>query len=387
MTVYTHLRQERVYFGEDYAAALADEVERLSRGRAYFLASHSMAEKTDLVVRAEAAQGDRFAGCATGMPPHTPREAVLEMTRGARAARADLIVTFGGGSLTDAGKLVRLCLDQDIDNIDGFDRFRTIVHTDGRREFPQLPEIDIPQITIPTTLSGGEFNLSAGCTDVRAKSKQLYRHPSLTPVAVILDPSTTVYTPQWLWMSTGMRAVDHCIETICSHLGNRQSDGAAFNGLRLLCAGLPAVKANPKDLQARLNCQIGAWQAMEHNQSGVSMGASHGIGHVLGGTCSVPHGQTSCVMLPAVLKWNADHNAERQALVSETMGRPGEPASRVVEEFVAALGQPTRLSQVDVGPDQFSTIALHAMHDHYIHTNPRLIDSPAQIEEILGLAA
>ena len=59
------------------------------------------------------------------------------------------------------------------------------------------------------------------------------------------------------------------------------------------------------------------------SQNGVTKGASHGIGHVLGGTAGVPHGYTSCVMLPHVLRFNEPVNAARQAWVSEALGRPG----------------------------------------------------------------
>ncbi|MBT6277594.1 MAG: iron-containing alcohol dehydrogenase, partial [Chromatiales bacterium] len=294
---------------------------------------------------------------------------------------------FGGGSLTDAGKMVRLALQHDITDIDGFDAFRSVVNADGSSHRPDIEPLSVPQVTIPTTLSGGEFNVSAGCTHVQAKAKQLYRHTSLVPTAVILDPATTIYTPEWLWLSTGMRAVDHCVETICSQHGHRQSDGAALNGLRLLVQGLSAAKENSNDLEARLNCQIGAWQSMEHNQSSVPMGASHGIGHVLGGTCGVPHGHTSCVMLPATLRWNVSVNADRQALVAEAFGRPGAAAADAVEDFVRGLGQPTRLSEVGVGPEQFEEVARHSMHDRYIHANPRTITSPSQVMEILALAA
>ena len=387
MTTFIQFPQERVYFGEDYSEALSGEVERLGARRVFILASETLCRRTDLVRRAAEELGGNSSGQATGMPPHTPRDAVLDMAKAASDANADLIVTLGGGSLTDAGKMVRLCMEHGIDGVGGFDAYRNIVHADGRIETRHYGAVSIPQITIPTTLSGGEFNISAGCTDQRVQSKQLYRHPSLMPKAVILDPAVTVHTPQWLWLSTGMRAVDHCVETICSHLGNRQSDGAAFNGLRLLVAGLPAVEADPDNLDARLDCLVGAWQSMEHNQSGVPMGASHGIGHVLGGTCGVPHGHTSCIMLPAVLRWNRTANADRQAQVSEIFGRPGEDAATVVEDFVRSLGQPTRLSEVGVLPEQFPEVARHALHDRYLHTNPRAIGSAQDIVEILELAA
>ena len=116
------------------------------------------------------------------------------------------------------------------------------------------------------------------------------------------------------------------------------------------------------------------------------MGASHGIGHVLGGTCGVAHGHTSCVMLPNVLRWNRSVNADRQAMVSEAFGRPGEEAADVVGEFISSLGMPRTLTEVGVGPDQFDTVARNAMHDRYIYTNPRKIDGPEQVREILELA-
>ena len=110
------------------------------------------------------------------------------------------------------------------------------------------------------------------------------------PRTVILDPEASVHTPEWLFLSTGIRAVDHAVEDICSVNGQPISEGAAYHALRLLGKGLPAVKADPGDREARLDCQIGAWMSMVGSQTGVSKGASHGIGHVLGGTAGVPHG-------------------------------------------------------------------------------------------------
>ena len=89
---------------------------------------------------------------------------------------------------------------------------------------------------------------------------------------------------------------------------------------------------------------------MVGSQTGVPKGASHGIGHVLGGTAHVPHGYTSCVMLPHVLRFNSAVNADRQALVSEALGRPGDPAADVVAGLIAALGLPQTLRDVGVKP-------------------------------------
>ena len=96
---------------------------------------------------------------------------------------------------------------------------------------------------------------------------------------------------------------------------------------------------------------------MVGSQTGVSKGASHGIGHVLGGTAGVPHGYTSCVMLPHVLRFNHPVNAGKQARVSEALGRPEVPAADAVAELIAGLGLPTRLRDVGVKPEQLDRIA------------------------------
>jgi maleylacetate reductase len=196
----------------------------------------------------------------------------------------------------------------------------------------------------------------------------------------------TVHTPEWLFLSTGIRAVDHAVEDICSINPQPLSDGTSIHALRLLSRGLRAVKADPSDLQARLDCQLGCWMSIMGSQNGVQKGASHGIGHVLGGTAGVPHGYTSCVMLPPVLRFNASVNAERQAWVSEALGRPGKPAGDAVAELVADLGLPGTLRAVGVKQEQLDRIAEESMHDRWVHTNPRKIAGPPDVRVLLEAA-
>jgi alcohol dehydrogenase class IV len=204
---------------------------------------------------------------------------------------------------------------------------------------------------------------------------------------VVLDPAVTVHTPEWLWLSTGIRAVDHCVEGICSTEANPYADAQALHGLGLLCRGLPRVKADPYDLAARLDCQIGSWLSMGPLASGVPMGASHGIGYVLGAVFDIPHGHTSCIMLPAVMRWNKPANAERQALVAAAMEHPGEDAGDVLAAFIAGLGMPRSLGAVKIGPESFARLAEQAMDTPWVPRNPRPIAGPAQVREILELAA
>ena len=165
------------------------------------------------------------------------------------------------------------------------------------------------------------------------------------------------------------------------------SEGASYHALKLLGRGLRGVKSDPLDLDARLDCQLGAWMSMVGSQTGVPKGASHGIGHVLGGTAHVPHGYTSCVMLPHVLRFNA--SGQRRSPGAGQRGAradPSVPAADAVAELIAGLGLPGRLRDVGVKPEQLDRIAELSMHDRWIHTNPRKIDGPAVVRELLDAA-
>ncbi len=378
---------DRIIYGKPAAPTLAAEAERLGAKRVFLLVSRTLDRETDWVDAMRAALGPRYAGSHDGMPSHTPRDAVLTATEAARAVGADLIVTFGGGSGTDAGKMVRLALKHDIRGTQDFDRFVARVGPDGKRVIPVFDGPDIPQIAIPTTLSGGDFNLSAGATDTRTMLKEIFRHSLIAPRVIILDAAVTVRTPMWLWLSTGIRALDHAVETVCSQFADKRSYAEALEAIRLLAVALPATKADPDALAPRLDALLGVWLSMEHNRFKVPMGASHGIGHVLGGTCDVPHGYTSCIMLPTVLRWNEPANADRQALVAEAFGQAGRRACDVVHDFVAGLGLPRTLAEVGVTPDRFDTVAKAALLDHYLHTNPRPVHGVDDILEMLRLAA
>lgn len=194
---------DRVAFGRPAAEAVCAAAERLGAQRVFILAGGTLNRKTDAVARIAEALGSRYAGTHDDMPAHSPRDAVVACANKAREAGCDLLLSVGGGSTTDGGKAVTICLEHDIREPDGLEPYRTVVdNLTGKRSFPQYRPPRVRQICVPTTLSGGEFNARAGVTEPRLKLKQAYIHPGLIPLQVIFDPAITRHTPEWLWLST-----------------------------------------------------------------------------------------------------------------------------------------------------------------------------------------
>ena len=387
--IHGHQDIERVVYGKPAGPALRAEAERLGARRVFLTTSKSVAQSALLadIIRD---LGDRYAGVYAGITAHSPRPCVIEGAQAARAAKADLIVAVGGGSAIDATKVILIALWQNATKIEDLDAYRAGKPQAGFNapaEAIAPPADAIRMIAVPTTLSAAEFNAFAGISDPRYGIKESFGHRLVVPRVIVLDPAATLATPMDLMLSTGLKAVDHAVEGLCSQQAHPFAIGTSTEALRLLARALPGHKARPEDMETRLDLQFGMWLSIGAGTSGVGVGASHGIGHVLGAACGVPHGHTSCVMLPSVLRWNLPANAERQKRVSEAFGKPDVPAADLVAGLVKTLGLPTRLSEVGVGRDRFCEIGEKAMHDRAVLNNPRSITSPDQVVEILELAS
>lgn len=320
----------------------------------------------------------RCVGAVAGVRPHSPREDVLVIAERFRADRADTFVALGGGSVCDAVKAARLCLGNAVASEGDFGRMRS----------GELP-VDAPRgtfVMIPTTLAAGEYTAYAGVTDTRGLRKDAYFHPQLAPDVVLLDPAMTTSTPGSLWLSTGIRALDHAVETWCSRHATPYFDALALHAIRLLVPGLRHCHAGPNDLQARAQCQVASWLSIQGFVAGISFGCSHGIGHALGGVAGVPHGAASCIVLPHALEFNATVNGRRQATLSQIMGAPGVAAADLVAQLVDDLGLPRRLRDLGVAADVLPAVATEAMMSRHVRANPRPIESVAEVMAILERA-
>ncbi len=382
---YRFPRQDTVIYGRPAHEAVADLAKRYNASRLFILTTKSLGGPEGLAAKLAANLGALCVGTFDAIASHSPRADVIAGAAAARAANADLLIALGGGSVIDATKLIQLCLWAGFTRTDELGPYR-LGRGDDRKDASQIVS-GVRMIAIPTTLSAAEFTPVAGVTDGEKHVKEAYTHLDFAPRAVILDPAITLATPPRLWFSTGMKAVDHAVEQLCHPERAPLADALAAEGLRLLAKGLAASHDDPADLEARAQCQHGMWLAISGAGSGRGMGASHAIGHTLGGSYDIPHGITSCITLHGVLAWNRDYSSDRQRLVSRLMGKRALPAADVVRDLVKMLGLPWRLSEVMIGRSHFRAIAEHTMHDRGIRTNPRPIRSADDIVEILELCA
>ena len=374
--------QQRVVYGKAAAQAVEEEVQAAGAQRVLVATTRSLSAGA-LVAGVIDALGSRCAGKFDAIRAHTPRAAVLAGAEQARAQQADLIVAVGGGSVIDCAKAMLLCVWRGIRADEGLDRLlEAPLESSAWDADPQR----LRMLAVPTTLSAAEFSTSAGVTDVVRARKQRFNHPLIVPRSVVLDPVATLGTPQELFLSSGMRAMDHAVERWLSISPTPYADAVSTQAMGMLAHALPAIRRHPEDLQARLEAQMAAWLSTLGEAARTSVGASHGLGYILGAVRGVPHGVTSCITLPAVLAWNEPVNGERQKRVSAMLGHPERRACEALREFVAALGVPHRLRDVGIAEHDLPDLARHYDGTGPISTNPRPVRGPEDLVEILRFA-
>jgi alcohol dehydrogenase len=309
--------------------------------------------------------------------------------KAAKKAGADVFVSVGGGSPIDSARAMALCLAEGLTEACQLDNYMVKFQYPDKVEIPSMRREAIPHISISTTLSMAEFTNIAGITDEERKVKDLYIDNNLMVKVAILDPEMTVTTPAWLWGSTGIRSMDHAVESICSISHMPLNDALSLAAISMLFEHLPTSTEDPKDIAARGQCQIAGWMSI-FGITNVMVGLSHGIGHQLGAICNAPHGVTSCLMLPHIMEFNRPVTADRQAIIAKAMGidtrgmtdeEAATKAADTLYNFIKDLKVSQRLRDWGVQEANFEVIADSAMQDMVVAGNPR----PVRREDIIEL--
>ena len=314
---FTYANPRVIHWGAGSVAQLEAELERVHATRVGLVTTRS------LLGHANALPIQPLTTVVIGQ--HAP---LSQIERGVeQAASAEALVSFGGGSAIDAAKIISVRL----------------ADAGGQA---------VPHIALPTTLSVAELAAGAGFTN-ESGDKAGMRDPRLMVQAVIYDAELTLATPIQLWLSTGIRALDHAVEGFLADGEHPFSDVMSLEAIRRLFDSLPRARAAPDDANVRTENQVAAW--FSFTLPGASAGGlSHTMGKQIGARHGIPHGVTSCLLLPHVMRYLAGQAPDRMRLLSQAMG--GSPAD-MVQHLIAALGLPRHIGDYGIGEPELRTAA------------------------------
>lgn len=329
---YAYTCNQTVQFGPGSAAtSLPKLLKKFSIGKALIVCGKSLATKTDVISRIEKILGPCHAGTFTEIGQHAPFSGIEMGLAEYQSRGADCIISVGGGSPIDASKAISYYSHEKTG--------RFITH-----------------IAIPTTLSAAEFTPMAGFT--KDGKKTGVADPNLPPTAVILDAEYSLKTPIKLWLTTGLRALDHAIETLYRPYAPPFIRTLAYSAISDLFEYLPKCKANPEDLTIRQRLQLAAWHSLfpykQEDDAKSALGLSHAIGYCLGAPYSIAHGQCSCISLGPTIRFKAHHQASEQDLANLAAILPliGQKSTGSVTSDVEKVGDAVDGLVKELGYDQ-----------------------------------
>ncbi len=365
-------RLERVTSGAGIIDSLAVEIDRRRLSRVVVVTGRTLGASA-LLTRITNPLGDRCVHVFKDAKQHVPSHSVVELALAIDQRHADCVISFGGGSPIDTVKAA----------------IHTLLTAGGGGHSTDEGPV---HIAIPTTLSAGEFTAVAGITDERTKVKRAVSDPRLVPRTVYTDPTVTLETPPWLWAASGVRALDHAVETIYSSRHHPLSDAVAARGLSMLVKHLPPSlsTAGAEQLEHRLQCQLGAWLSV-FGVTNAGLGLSHALGHQIGPRWDVPHGVTSCITLPHAMRYMATRAPERFGSIAQAFGLPFDVANAKnvalesadrMTRFIGQFALPQRLRDVHVPLEEIREVA-GLVHD--ILDSAQASDRPASSEQLASM--
>ena len=364
----------RIVFGAGAVSQLATVASNLRASRALVICGSTVA-RGPMLSRVKSGLGGATAGVFSEVIGHTPVDMVERGAALARANKADVLISVGGGSAIDAGKAIAIHLATKGD----LGRYSIKYQPGGTMSCERLPQPLIPHIAIPTTTgSASDILPTAACRDVRSRQKLLFWDHALVPQATILDPEMAVYADARLTAATGMSAVARSIEAIYSANRHPLSTGLALHALRLLRTSLPRSIEAPGDIEARAGCQIAVvMSGMAAINAMVSL--VHAIGHVVGGRYGLQHGISHAILLAPAMRLLIPVIGDEQRLVCDALASNRMPdhtrstPAEMIAAFVNCLPLPQRLRDVKVEQSELGEIAQAVMSDYMMTNLPRSV--------------
>ena len=350
--------QNIVYGASTVVNQLRDNIGQIEASTIVILTPQSISESTNITKVLRALEGLKLTHLAISCQ-HVPIDIISETTEIIANIQPDVIIAIGGGSTIDLAKAVRTCLANNISSE------REIVKL--LQDSTDINKISIPQISVPTTLSGSEYTRSFSATDFSIPSKYSVTDSSLASRSIFYDPAFIVDTPRKLWMSSGFMALDHAIEVFVLSEPNIVGDLFKLEAVNTLLTWLPISLDSESDLQAKLHCQLAAWMA-DHSpirsrpfsRNSYTL-FSHGLAYELGAHYNIPYGLTACATLIPCLKFY-EHELPTikpriQALDTLCQANNGNNLYEALTEILDTNQINTRLSDLGVPKSDLASLA------------------------------
>ncbi len=305
-----------------------------------------------------------------------------DVHRGADAYKeegCDVVIALGGGSAMDGAKGIALMATHS---------GRVIDYDDAQGGFERIDDTIPPIIAIPTTAgTGSEVGRSFVVVDTDRNVKVVVFSPFLMPTAAVLDPELHVGMPPWLTAATGMDALTHNVEALCSKGHHPMADSLALGGIRLVFQSLKKAYDEPGDLGARGDMALAAAMGATAFQKG--LGVIHSLAHPCSTVAKVHHGLANGVLIETGMRFNRDVCIEPLARMARAVGlciggSPEEQADAAianVADLRESLGIPARLRDVNVTTAELPEMERQAFLDGCHQCNPK----PVTPEDIKAL--
>jgi len=294
--------------------------------------------------------------------PGNPTEiAVNDAVKLYKSNSCDGVIAIGGGSSIDLGKGVALKATHEGPIVNW------AATNGGREKIGSVP----PIIAIPTTAGTGSEVGGGSVIVTEDGQKVVIASPNLLPKLAICDPELTLGLPKHLTAATGMDAMAHCIEAYLTPVVNPPAAAIGLDGLERVVKHLKRAVDDGQDRDARWNMMMAASEGAMAFAKG--LGAVHSMSHAVGALPELQahHGTLNAVLLPTVLRFNADHVGDKYARLRQAMGlEEGADISDWISKFNSSLSLPANLAQMGVTDEMIPALAVHCMTDACHFTNP-----------------
>lgn len=362
MSIVTWSFPTTIVFGAGALASLADHVRKAGASRVLVVCDEGVV-KAGAVARVEEALASGKITCArySGVDPNPVEENITAGVDAYRAADAQAIVSVGGGSPLDAGKLIALKVNHGRPLAEYDDAIGGDAHIG-----PTVP----PIFNVPTTAgTGSEVGRSGVVTLEATGRKTVIFSPHLMAKAAILDPELTVSMPARVTAATGFDALTHCVEAYLATGDHPMADGIALAGVELVAQHLARAVETGSDLAARGGMMKAAMMGAVAFQKG--LGACHSLAHPLSSEKGMHHGLANALCLPAVIDFNADAVPQRVERVRQALDPSSKTLSEGLRALRARIGLPAGLGAEGVTKADLPKLADKAFEDACHRLNPR----------------